>query len=248
MFKDNKYTRHYMSLINKAKHRILPKDQYKERHHVIPQSLGGTNDKDNLVWLTGREHALCHWALLKMTEGEDRAKMSYAFNGMNAENEFHQRYRSRIITKAYERHRIEHAKLHSERMKGRPAWNKGISQTEEHKEKNRQAALNRPPKTEESIEKWRESRAGYKHSEETKEKQRQSQLGKVKGPQSEEHRKAISKSIKGKPKKAGHADNVRNAVLGNVSINKDGIEKKVKRDTLDQWLSEGWSLGGRKRK
>jgi hypothetical protein len=133
-------------------------------------------------------------------------------------------------------------------MKGRPAWNKGIPQTEEHKEKNRQAALKRGPKSEETIEKWKKSREGYKHSDQTKLKQKISQTGKVKGPQTEEHRKAISESIKGKPKKEGHSDSVRNAVLGNISINKDGKEKKVKQDTLDQWLAEGWQLGGRKRK
>ena len=70
---------------------------------------------------------------------------------------------------------------------------------------------------------------------------------KVKGPQSEAHRKAIGKSVKGKSKRAGHADNVRKANLGVVSINKNGIEKKIKRDVLDQYLQQGWQLGGRKR-
>jgi hypothetical protein len=251
MFKDNKYTKHYMSLVEKARTRKLAKDQYKERHHIIPQSLGGTNDKDNLVWLTGREHALCHWALLKMTEGEDRAKMSYAFNGMNAENEFQQRYRSRIITRAYERHRIEHAKLHSERMKGKPAWNKGRKLEGDELMQQRERTRNRivdPIRQAEGQAKRIAKVTGQKRTEETRKKMSMAHTGIVKGPQTEEHRKAISDSIKGKPKKPGHADNVRNAVLGNVSINKDGVEKKVKRDVLDQFLAEGWSLGGRKRK
>jgi hypothetical protein len=72
--------------------------------------------------------------------------------------------------------------------------------------------------------------------------------GKPKGPQSEEHRKAISDGGKGIKKRDGHGDSVRKANLGVVSINKDGKEKKVKQDTLDQWLSEDWQLGGRKRK
>jgi hypothetical protein len=33
----------------------------------------------------------------------------------------------------------------------------------------------------------------------------------------------------------------------NISINKDGLEKKVKKDTVELWLSQGWQLGGRKR-
>ena len=72
--------------------------------------------------------------------------------------------------------------------------------------------------------------------------------GKVKVPQSEEHRLAISLAGKGIKKKAGHATNVANAVKGNISINKDGIEKKVKQDTLQQYLNDGWQLGGKKRK
>lgn len=251
MFKDNKYTKHYMSLVEKARNRKFPKDQYKERHHIIPQSLGGTNDKDNLVWLTGREHALCHWALLKMTEGENRAKMSYAFNGMNAENEFQQRYRSRIITRAYERNRIEHAKIHSERMKGKPAWNKGRKlegeELEQHRERTRNRVID-PTKQAEGQAKRLAKLKDFRHSEETKLKQSLAAKGKPKGPMSEEEKLKRSLKQKGVAKKSGHADNVRAAVLGNVSINKDGIEKKVKRDVLDQWLSEGWELGGRKRK
>jgi len=246
MFKENKYTKYYNLLTERAKNRILT--EYTERHHIIPQSLGGSNDKINLVDLTAREHFICHWLLIKMTEGEHRGKMLYALQGMKAENKYQQRYSSTITARVYERYRIEHAENHSKRMKGKPAWNKGVSQTEEHKEKNRQAALNRPPKTEESILKWKESRAGYKHSDETRLKQSLALKGKPKGPMSEEEKMKRSLTQKGVAKKAGHSDNVRNAVLGNVSINKDGAEKKVKRDTLEQWLSDGWVLGGKKRK
>jgi hypothetical protein len=248
MFTDKFYSKVYFSTIEKAVKRGWKKALGRERHHIIPRSLGGSDDKSNLVYLTCREHFLCHWMLVKITQGEARSKMVYALMGMRAENEHQNRYHTVFTARVYEHYRIEHARIHSETMKGRPAWNKGIPQTEGHKEKNRQAALKRAPKSEETIEKWKKSREGYKHSKETKLKQKISQTGKVKGPQTEEHRKAISESIKGKPKKEGHSDSVRNAVLGNISINKDGKEKKVKQDTLDQWLAEGWMLGGRKRK
>lgn len=249
MFKENKYTKYYTLLTNGAKNRILT--EYTERHHIIPQSLGGSNDKDNLVDLTAREHFICHWLLIKMTEGDNRGKMLYALNGMKAENKYQQRYSSAITARVYERYRTEHAKNHSETMKGRPAWNKGRKLEGDELEQQRERTRNRvidPTKQAEGQAKRLEKLKGFRHSEETKEKQRQSQLGKIKGPQSEEHRKAISESIKGKPKKAGHADNVRNAVLGNVSINKDGVEKKVKQDNVIQWLSRGWQIGGKKRK
>lgn len=243
---ENKYTKLYYKITSNAKQRIT--EGYTELHHIIPQSMGGSNDKENLVELTAREHFICHWLLIKMTEGEDRSKMLYALNGMKAENKYQQRYHTKITARVYEKYRIEHAENHSKRMKGRKAWNKGVPQTEEHKEKNRQAALQRAPKSEETITKWKESRAGYTHSEETRQKQSLASKGKSKGPQSEEHRLAISLGGKGIKKKEGHATNVANAVLGNISINKDNVEKKVKKDTLQSYLDDGWQLGGKKRK
>lgn len=41
---------------------------YTETHHIIPKSFGGSNDKENLVSLTAREHYLAHYLLLKMQE------------------------------------------------------------------------------------------------------------------------------------------------------------------------------------
>ena len=49
MYLTNKYTRWYYKIITNANNRILPKNIYVERHHVIPKSLGGANSKDNLV-------------------------------------------------------------------------------------------------------------------------------------------------------------------------------------------------------
>jgi rubrerythrin len=248
MFTDKFYSKVYFSTIEKAVKRGWKKALGRERHHIIPRSLGGSDDKSNLVYLTCREHFLCHWMLVKMTQGEARNKMLYALMGMRAENEHQNRYRTVFTARVYEHYRIEHARIHSETMKGRPAWNKGIPQTEEHKEKNRQAALKRGPRSKETIEKMKKSREGYKHSEETKLKQSLASKGKPKGPMSEEEKLKRSIKQKGVPKNKDHATNIKNAVLGNISINKDGKEKKVKQDTLDQWLAEGWMLGGRKRK
>ena len=247
MFKENKYTKYYNLLTTRAKGRVIT--EYTERHHIIPQSLGGSNDKDNLVDLTAREHFICHWLLIKMTEGEARSKMLYALHGMRAENRYQQRYSSTITARVYERYRIEHAKNHSERMKGKEPWNKGgVDITDEHRANLVTAAKNRKPLSAESIAIGAAKRRGQKRSLATCEKMSLAQKGKPKGPMSEEEKMKRSLTQKGVAKKEGHADKVRNAVLGNVSINKDGAEKKVKRDTLDQWLSEGWQLGGRKRK
>jgi hypothetical protein len=251
MFTDKFYSKVYFSTIEKAVKRGWKKALGRERHHIIPRSLGGSDDKSNLVYLTCREHFLCHWMLVKMTQGEARNKMLYALMGMRAENEHQNRYHTVFTARVYEHYRIEHARIHSETMKGRPAWNKGRKLEGEELERQRERTKNRkidPVKQAEGQRKRLEKLKDFKHSEETKLKQSIASKGKPKGPHSEEHRKAISEGGKGIKKKEGHSDNVRKANLGVVSINKDGKEKKVKQDTLDQWLAEGWMLGGRKRK
>jgi len=78
IFINNKYTTWYNSLINKAKDRTIT--GYTEKHHIIPSSLGGTNDNDNIVKLTAREHFICHLLLTKMTTGNARYKMNFALH------------------------------------------------------------------------------------------------------------------------------------------------------------------------
>ncbi|MFA5490882.1 MAG: NUMOD3 domain-containing DNA-binding protein [Candidimonas sp.] len=41
-------------------------NEYFEIHHIIPKCLNGTNDKDNLIILTPREHFIAHALLHKM--------------------------------------------------------------------------------------------------------------------------------------------------------------------------------------
>ena len=53
------YTRIYTELIKRAKERKSV-NGYKEIHHIIPRSEGGTDESDNLVELTAREHFIAH--------------------------------------------------------------------------------------------------------------------------------------------------------------------------------------------
>lgn len=46
MFIKNKYTKYYTLLTDRAKGRKL--NDYTEKHHIIPKSLGGSDDKENL--------------------------------------------------------------------------------------------------------------------------------------------------------------------------------------------------------
>jgi len=80
IFINNKYTRWYYNIIDRAQTRLL--NCYTERHHIIPKSLGGSNEFSNLVSLTAREHFVCHMLLTKMVTGIQRQKMVHAWWAM----------------------------------------------------------------------------------------------------------------------------------------------------------------------
>lgn len=180
MFKDNKYTKHYNLLIEKAKNRTLPKETYTEKHHIIPRSMGGNNKKENLVKLTAREHFICHWLLVKMTESESRKKMIYALMFFKGKTKQRQHYSTPITSRIYEHYRLEAAKNTSERMKGVASPLRGVPRSEETKKKLSLAKKGIP---------------GPRMSEETKLKISASTKGKSKGPLSEEHRAKLQGTV-----------------------------------------------------
>ena len=69
------YEEIYNKLIERAKSRVLK--EYGEKHHIIPKCLGGSNDKDNIVKLTAREHFVAHLLLCEMYP--NNKKLTYAF-------------------------------------------------------------------------------------------------------------------------------------------------------------------------
>lgn len=79
-FKNCKYTHWYDAIIEFRKRNQLR--ERLERHHILPKSLGGTDDSDNIVALTPREHFVCHKLLVKMTSGCARSKMVFALHKM----------------------------------------------------------------------------------------------------------------------------------------------------------------------
>lgn len=89
------YKRIYDQIIERAKNRHL--EGYKEQHHILPKSLGGNNNSSNLVYLTAKEHFLCHrllceiypnnpkllYALWLMAIGKKRWKQNDPYNMSN---------------------------------------------------------------------------------------------------------------------------------------------------------------------
>jgi len=71
----------YIRFIESRKNRIL-NSNYFEYHHIIPKSMGGNDNDNNLLKLTGREHFVAHMILWKAFGG----KMTQAFWLMNNRN------------------------------------------------------------------------------------------------------------------------------------------------------------------
>lgn len=75
------YSKIYDQLVAKAKPRGLNKnsvDFYTEIHHIVPRSIGGTDESSNLVMFSGREHFVAHMLLWK-SYPEDISLMRAAF-------------------------------------------------------------------------------------------------------------------------------------------------------------------------
>jgi hypothetical protein len=92
----------YQSIYNQLCQRSLTRSWQRftyERHHIIPKSLGGTDDKSNLAILTPREHALAHLLLVKFLTGEHKAKMIYALKSMIS---YRNKGRQQLTTRQYE--------------------------------------------------------------------------------------------------------------------------------------------------
>ena len=76
------YQKVYNNLIDSRKNRAKL-EEYVERHHIVPYSMGGSSDCDNLIDLTPREHFIAHWLLYKIYKGTCyEFKMAHAFKAM----------------------------------------------------------------------------------------------------------------------------------------------------------------------
>ena len=171
LFLDNKYTKWYFQIIDKAKseNRVKSKRNdsnyvYYENHHIIPRCMKGDNSERNLVLLTAREHFICHWLLCKMILDDilfKKLKFSLVtFQMCPVRGD--RKLSSKLYSIAKERHNFEYCRLsYDEKF--------GIERSQEIKKlKSFQRTGMKVSK--EIVNKIVESRCGYRHSQETKEK------------------------------------------------------------------------------
>ena len=219
----NKYNKWYTDITARAKTRLVT--GYTESHHIIPRSLGGTDDEDNVVKLTAREHFVCHWLLVKMTTGDEHWKMLNALRIMRAENPKHQRYRTKITARVYANLKEEYSVLQSEQRKGGGNGMYGRNHTEEAKRRISKA------------------NKGRKQSYEEKEKQKAAMTGRTRGPFNDEWRTNLSKSRQGeKNHRFGVevSEETRQKISDKAKLRKNSLESNAKRSVA--------LLGGKREK
>lgn len=113
------YKKCYDSIISRSKNRKL--EGYKERHHVIPRCMNGTNDISNIVELTAREHYVCHQLLIKIYP--KNLGLVNAANMMCSSSQSHNN--NRMNNRLYEWLRRRLSKTQSERQAGESNINYG---------------------------------------------------------------------------------------------------------------------------
>lgn len=119
------YKRIYDELIENAKHRNIT--GYIEKHHILPRSMGGNEDKENIVKLTAREHYIAHWLLTKFVPAVNKKSMNYALWLMSQDNTTSAKG-YRITSRHFEYNRKQHRIMKSgvnNPQYGKPSWISG---------------------------------------------------------------------------------------------------------------------------
>jgi len=218
----------YDELITEAKVMNLQKTKeiYTEVHHILPRSLGGTDEKENLIRLLGRKHFDAHVLLSMMyVEGtREWYKMAYALQGLAYhfnKNDY------QISAEEY-----EYAKSLS------------TKNDEETRQRKREGQLGRKHSIE-SRQKQSKKLSGRKLTQlhclhisqsSNKERKRQSMLGKNIGKKwSNEQRKHQSDILKASPKTVGklryNAQTVKQYTLNDIFIAKYDTIREAERIT-----------------
>ncbi len=164
------YQKIYIQIIERAQNRKL--EGYKEKHHIMPKCLGGSNEKENLIELTAREHFLCHRLLVEIYPKEYKLKHALFLMAIGKQKVKNKHYK--VSSRIYERLKKEYSQMltgkkHSNETKQKISDNsKGIKKSEEAKKKMSESRKGHLMYTNEWREKISQGNLGRKVSNETK--------------------------------------------------------------------------------
>ena len=218
------YKKIYDLLIKKRTENILSDDVYFEVHHIVPKCVGGEDIDDNLVRLTPKEHFVAHRLLTKIYSYKG---IRYAYNMMVFTTiDALKKYSNKISTKRYYRVSSREyndcrqwlSKEASEFFKGKVYINNGEIQKVVDKEEAKDFVLNgweygKLPFSEEALASIREHAKNRILSEETHNKKSSSMFGE------------------------------KNPAFGTKMMNKDGTNKRIPIDKINEYIKNGWKVG-----
>lgn len=222
----------YDQLIQKAKERKHV-EGYVERHHIVPRCLGGSDNPDNIVVLTAREHFIAHALLCYMYPHID--KLYFAF-GLMAYSRKQQR---KVNSKGYAHLKQQLAHALSRLLKGKicpEVTRRAVSKA------NRNRIY-----TTEILENMARAKRGKKLSESHIQKLKERVF-------SETHRTNISAKLKGRSFSESHRKNLRESLSKreitaewkeNLSKAGKGRTSPMKGKVLSKEHKEKISLAGR---
>lgn len=143
----------YNQIIERAKTRVLT--CYKEKHHIVPLCLNPKSTET--VYLTGREHFLVHWLLVRIYPENPKLKQAFGLMGFGLSH-----YKYKLSSVAYQ--------------EAKEKYSEALSNDEKRKEKLRR------PLSVKHINKLKEAKlkSNYIVSKETKQKMSKFHKGKSK--------------------------------------------------------------------
>jgi len=106
--------------------RKYDKTKFYEQHHIVPKCCGGSNTSENLIYLTLREHFICHGLLAKMPEytkdNLSRCKLEMAYVGMGGGTFSSRTYEKMRKLRMLKLRSILQAKKEQGHQLGRPSY------------------------------------------------------------------------------------------------------------------------------
>lgn len=181
LFSENPSTIEYRQLINNALNRApasLSRSDVKniigycEKHHIVPQSIGGPDEIANTVWLTAYEHLKAHLLLTKMTTDKNtrRSLNQAAIRMTTPQDHKHERVSIKDLADEdllhlaaiKEEWAIQHSEYMSERVRGEnnPFYGKKHSEESNQARRDKMTGLKR---TDENKMRCRVAKLGDKN-------------------------------------------------------------------------------------
>lgn len=237
-FIDNKYKKWYLNIIEDRKNRILDTNEYYEKHHIIPKSIGGEDKQFNIISLTAREHFICHLLLIRMVQEKDVYKMVHAMTRF-----------SKKINNSIEYELLR--KSISKYSKGK--YNKSYNKIWVHRKDNNNIEYIKKEDFDRDlyIKGLPYQRGGHKNYIWINNGIKSSMIPAIKTItdgwkrgrldehiRKEDHLKYMSSKRHTKDKDGEHSEKMKNRIC----IVKNGVRKRIKKEDFQYWVEYGWKI------